>query len=120
MRADRQKAIFVLIAFGLLLFIGWSFLHTLGQSGRAEAPVAKKAVSEQAELLNTGRLDALAARGQIANGMSMEQVRAALGEPARTFIDSAGGRRLTTWMYGQEGRRIVQFGANNTVVKYEK
>jgi hypothetical protein len=48
-------------------------------------------------------------------GMSMAQVRLALGEPVRVLADSSSDEVRTTWWYEHEGGRTIRFGVDEKV-----
>lgn len=115
---NRQNTLTAVVTLGLLAFVGWAFWQHLGTVDKKENyPTAtmQKAVMAQAEALNQARLDELSERGQAAIGMSMEQVRAALGAPTRTLVDSSGGEVHSTWWYEREGSRVIRFAADGKV-----
>jgi hypothetical protein len=119
MRKNKQTITTAIVAIALLLFIGWRFIQYLGasdeQAGYGEA-IPQKAVIEQAEEQRIARLDELAQQGKIAIGMSMVQVKTALGEPARTLVDSSSAPPVTTWWYEHESSREIRFGQDGRVI----
>ena len=120
---NKQTLTSAVVAIALLLLIGWSFLKYLdstGKQGGYDATVPPKAVMEQAEAINETRLADLAQQGQISLGMTMAQVRTALGEPQQALVDSLDAQVGTTWWYDHDGgRRVIRFGADGRVVEIE-
>lgn len=123
MKPNKQKATTIVVMLGLLLFIAWRFVEYLGSSEK-QATVAPrmpaKAVMAQAEELNQDRLEQLVEMGQIAPGMSMAQVKMALGEPSRSYIDSSSTQVRSIWWYEyNREQRKVYFGGDGIVAKIE-
>ena len=123
MKFNKQFVTTAVVTFALLLFIGWRFVQYLGASDEQASygdAVPQKAVMEQAAELNAARLDELAQQGKIAIGMSMAQVKIALGEPVRTYIDSSSAQIGSVWWYEHNrDKRKIYFTKEETVVKIE-
>lgn len=122
MKTNKQTVVTLAVIAALLIFIGWAFYQGLDSPSDQESAATKapqKAVMAQAQALNDARLEELAQRGQVAAGMSMAQVRFALGEPVRVLSDSSNVVRKT-WWYEHEGGRVIQFGADGKVSKIEQ
>ncbi len=120
MHIHKQTLTTLIFTCALLLFIGWRFmayLDTTGDHAADRKSIPQKAVMQQAETQRQADLDVLAGQGRIAKGMSMPQVKIALGEPLRTYVDSSPGAFTTIWWYEHSrSKRQIHFGRNNTVV----
>lgn len=123
MKANKQRTTTFAVAVGLLFFIGWSFLNYLNKNGRRQENsyrTPQKAVMQQAEAANAARLEELVLQGKLAVGMTMAQVRQALGDPVRTLVDSSGTAAVTVWWYEHESGRTVRFDASNKVIAFDE
>lgn len=80
----------------------------------------QKAVMSQAQSMNEARLEELVQRGKVVKGMTMEQVRLALGEPERIEQMEQDDENLTIWWYEHEGWINVVFDSKGLVGGIEK
>jgi len=123
MKLSKQMVVTLVTAFVLLVLIGGKFYRFLATGDHRNGPsvqAPQKAVMAQAEELNRARLNKLAERGQVTVGMTMSQVRTALGEPVRTMVDSSGMVVRTIWWYEHDGGRSVHFGQDGKVDRVEE
>lgn len=123
MKTDKMVVAVMVASVLLLLLIGWAFYQTLQLNSEHKIKLGdypQKAVMASATAMNEARLDKLAQSGKVVKGMSTEQVRLALGEPARIEQMERNGEKLTIWRHRGEGWMSIVFDSDGLVTAIEK
>jgi len=122
MKMDKMMMASAGTALVFCLLIAWAFYHTLNMDSSAgyetEAAAPPKAVMAESQELNEARLSDAADKGEVVPGQSMEQVRAAIGDPVRVDTTRLEGQRMTIWWYERAGYSSVIFDENGRVVRH--
>lgn len=120
MKTDKMVIATMASTVLLLLLIGWAFYQALQLNSNHKIKIQdqpEKAVMAQVELMNEARLQEIARSGKVMQGMSMEQVRLALGEPQRIDTEELEKGTLTIWWYQQEGWMNIVFNESGKVIR---
>ena len=124
MATNKQNITTAVVAIALVGFIAWAFFDNISSANKEQAAsiqIPEKAVMEHAREINASRLEILAREGQVAPGMTMAQVRIALGEPSRSLVDSSGSQIQTVWWYESKGQdKMIYFGSDGKITKIKQ
>ncbi|MFQ5752476.1 MAG: hypothetical protein ACE5HI_10805 [bacterium] len=118
MKSDKMVVVTIASTVLLLLLIGWAFYQALQLDSDRKIKIKdqpEKAVMAQVKSMNEARLEEIARGGKVVKGMSMEQVRLALGEPQRIDTEELEKGTLTIWWYQQEGWMNIAFNESGKV-----
>ena len=118
MKSDKMVVATITATVLLLLLIGWAFYQALQLDSNHKIKIKdypEKAVMAQVESMNEARLQEIARSGKVVKGMSMEQVRLALGQPQRIDKEELEKGTLTIWWYQHEGWMNVVFSESGKV-----